>query len=190
MTIQELYRKYHIMPQLQQHQLRVGGIVALITNDRDSILTALVHDMGNIVKFGTLSPEWDLVQQDFIQKYGTDANEATIKILKEANLLKLKKYMEQESDFYKNRMSVTDYTTISLPALLTLYADTRVAFNGVVSMEDRIVDLETRYQKYRDDRIWGPKLEAYVQTLTDRDIASITEADVEPLFDELLTYTV
>jgi hypothetical protein len=190
MTIKDLYARYQLMPQLIEHQLRVGGIVALITKDKDSILTALVHDMGNIVKFGTLSPEWDLIQKDFIQKYGPDANEATLKILEEANLLKLKKYMEEESDFYKNRMSVTDYSQISLPALLTLYGDSRVAFNGVVTLEERVVDLETRYQKYRDDRIWGPKLEAYVQTLTDRDVVGIREEDVGPLFDELLTYTI
>jgi hypothetical protein len=190
MTIKELYKKYHIMPQLQQHQLRVGGIVALITNDRDSILTALVHDMGNIVKFKNIDPAWHDIQDTYIQKYGTDANVATIKILQDAGLLQLKQYMEQESEFYKNRMTVTDYSTISLPALLTLYADSRVAFNGVVTLEERVVDLETRYQTYRDDRIWGPKLETYIQTLTDRDVAAITETDVEPLFDELLTYTI
>lgn len=190
MTIKELYQKYHIMPQLEKHQLRVGGIVALITKDRDSILTALVHDMGNIVKFTNLSPEWLPIQKEYIQKYGTDANVATIKILEDAGLLQLKKYMEQESDFYKNRMTVTDYSKVSLPALLTLYGDSRVAFSGVVTLEERIVDLETRYKKYRDDRIWGPKLEEYIQGLTERDIRSITEADVEPLFDELLTYTI
>jgi hypothetical protein len=190
MTIRELYQKYHIMPQLEKHQLRVGAIVALITKDRDSILTALVHDMGNIVKFQNIDPAWRSIQETYIQKYGSDANEATIKILEDAKLLQLKEYVAQESDFYKNRMKVTDYSAVSLPALLTLYADSRVAFNGVVSLEDRIVDLETRYQTYRDDRIWGPKLEAYVQNLTDRDIRSITEADVVPLFDELLSYTI
>lgn len=42
------------MPQLITHQLRVGSIVLLITDDRDSILTALVHDMGNLAKFHNL----------------------------------------------------------------------------------------------------------------------------------------
>jgi len=188
MTIKELYQKYHIMPQLEKHQLRVGAIVALITKDRDSILTALVHDMGNIVKFSNLPSEWLPIQAEYIKKYGTDANVATIKILEDAGLTKLKEYMERESEFYQNRMTVTDFSKISLPALLTLYADTRVAFNGVVPMEDRIVDLETRYNMYRDDRIWGPKLERYIQSLTTTDVATIKEDDVEPLFDELLTY--
>lgn len=189
MTIKELYQKYHIMPQLEKHQLRVGAIVALITKDRDAILTALVHDMGNIVKFSNLPSEWLPIQAEYIKKYGTDANVATIKILEDAGLTKLKQYMEEESEFYKNRMSVSDFSTVSLPALLTLYGDSRVAFNGVVPLEERIIDLETRYEKHRDDRIWGPKLEAYINTLTERDIAHIKEADVEPLFDELLTYT-
>lgn len=188
MTIKDLYTKYHIMPQLEKHQLRVGAIVALITKDTDSILTALVHDMGNIVKFSNLDDAWLPIQAEYIKKYGNDANVATIKILEDAGLTKLKLFMEEESGFYAHRMSVTDYSKISLPAVLTLYADSRVAFDGVVTLEERIVDLETRYHTHRDDRIWIPKLESYVQSLTDTRIAEITERDVEPLFEELLAY--
>jgi hypothetical protein len=190
MTIKELYEKYDIMPQLATHQLRVGGIVALITKDQESILTALVHDMGNIVKFSNLSPEWQPIQAEYIKKYGTDANVATIRILQEAGLDKFKKYMEQEADFYKNIAEIEDFSKIRLPAVLTLYADSRVAMTGVVTLEERIVDLETRYGKHRDDRVWAAKLESYVQSLTNRDVKAITEKDVEPLFDELLTYTI
>ena len=176
------------MPGLATHQLRVGGIVKLITDDRESILTALVHDMGNLAKFSNLDPYWSQEQKKFWSKYGKDAHEATIKILEEAGLNKLRDNILEESKFYNEVMEISDFATVRLPAVLTLYGDSRVAYNGVVSLEQRIVDLETRYGKHRDDRLWASRLEDYVQTLTKIDIRAITEVDVEPLFDELLQY--
>ena len=87
-------------------------------------------------------------------------------------------------------MKRSDLSRICRPAVLTLYADCRVAYDGVVSLDDRIVDLETRYNEKRTERIWGPKLEEYVQSLTEIDVTSITEVMVEPLFDELLGYDI
>lgn len=188
MQIRDLYKHYQVMPQLQTHMLRVAGIVKLITKDQDSILTALVHDLGNIVKFDNLDEAWSKVQKECVAKYGRDAHVATAKMLEEAGLDKLKKLVEEESEFYRNIMQIDDFSKANLPAVLTLYGDSRVAMGGVVTLEERIVDLETRYGEHRNDRVWGPKLEAYVQTLTDTDIRAIKESDVEPLFDELLTY--
>ena len=189
MKVADLYQKYNLMPQLITHQLRVGSIVRLITDDRDSILTALVHDMGNLAKFSNLDEYWTNEQLIFWDKYGKDANIATLNILEEAGLTKLHSYIDQEAYLYQNIIKIDDLSKISKPAVLTLYGDSRVAFDGVVSLEERIIDLETRYQNYHNDRMWIPKLEKYVQSLTSRDIAAITEKDVEPLFDELLTYT-
>ena len=178
------------MPQLAQHQLRVGGIVSLITKDKAAILTALVHDMGNIVKFSNLDLGWTSVQEIFQKKYGRDANLATLKILDDAGLTKLRDLVEQEAEFYQNVINIEDFSKVSLPAALTLYADSRVAIDGVVSLEERIVDLETRYKQHRSDREWAYKLEDYVQSLSRCDVKSITEEMVTPLFDELLTYRV
>ncbi len=188
MQVRDLYQKYQIMPQLQTHMLRVGGIVKLIRDDKDSILTALVHDMGNMAKFTGLDSEWSEVQIKFWDKYGRDAHTATELILEEAGLTKLKQLVEEEGHFYNHVMEINDFTTVSMPAILTLYADTRVMPKGVVSLEERILDLETRYPAPRRDGVWGPRLEAYVQSLTKIDIRAIKESDVEPLFDELLTY--
>ena len=59
-----------------------------------------------------------------------------------------------------------------------------------MSLEERIIDLETRYPMPRRDGEWGPKLEANIQTLTSRDVRKIAEADVAPLFNELLSYQI
>ena len=61
----------------------------------DAIEWALLHDMGNIVKFKDfISPQmkmgedyWRKVQKKFIEKYGPDAHQATISIIKEMNLI-------------------------------------------------------------------------------------------------------
>lgn len=190
MQVRDLYAKYNLMPQLITHQLRVGGIVRLITDDRESILTALVHDMGNMAKFSNLDTFWTGEQEKFWNKYGKNAHEATIKILEEAGLPRLKNNIQAEADFYRDIMIIEDYHKVGRPSIFTLYGDSRVTFEGVVPLEERTLDLETRYSDHKNDRIWGPKLEKYVQSLTTRDITRITEADVVPLFDELLSYQI
>ena len=176
------------MPQLITHQLRVGGVVKIITNDSDAILTALVHDMGNLAKFTNLDPYWTREQEKFWRKYGRDAHFATSTILLEAGLDKLHKYLQEEADLYKDILNLEDFSSVSKPALLTLYGDSRVAYEGVVTMSERIIDLETRYSDKRNDWIWAPKLEKFVQSITEINISTITESMVEPLFDELLGY--
>ena len=89
MKIQKIYDDYKIMPQLQLHQLRVAGVASIIVDnfqeklDKDAIVSAaLLHDMGNIIKFNlnffpdALEPEgldhWQSVKDEFILKYGPD----------------------------------------------------------------------------------------------------------------------
>lgn len=175
------------MPQLRIHQLRVGGIVKLCGGDDESIATALVHDMGNLAKFNNLDDYWSRQQLEFKKKYGSDAHSATIAILNEAGLTKLAENIRAESDFYKNIITIDDYSHVKMPSVLTLYGDCRVAIDGVVSVEERVCDLEKRYCGERLDRLWIDKLEQYVQNQSKIDVRSIGEADVTPLFDELLT---
>ena len=58
MTILEIYEKYKIMPQLQEHQLRVASVAKTICDHllvpvhTDHVVSVcLLHDMGNILKF-------------------------------------------------------------------------------------------------------------------------------------------
>lgn len=199
MTIKQLYTKYQIMPQLETHMLRVAGIAKLITRDWQDQITAekcvklcLLHDMGNMAKFqlDEKYAEWKPVQEEFWRKYGREAHQATCLILEDAGLREYRELIDEESHFYHTILEKDDYRDVSLPAVLTLYADSRVSMIGVVPLEERIVDLETRYKEHRSDRLWASKLESYVQSLTIVEVARITEADVEPFFDELLEYTI
>ncbi len=58
MTIQQLYEKYEIMPNLQLHMYRVAAVAKMICdhfqkpiNKQEVIITCLLHDIGNIIKF-------------------------------------------------------------------------------------------------------------------------------------------
>lgn len=199
MQIRDLYDKYNIMPQLREHQLRVGGIARLITDDHDSIVTALVHDMGNIVKFDLDNPvtlisdveKWKIEQEHVRKTYGRDAHEATYAILAEAGLDKYNTHLRDEGRAYDNEtLDIDFFESMSKPALFTLYADMRVSVDGVVSMQERIEDLERRYGAPRTESKWANKLEDYIQSIASIDVRTITEESVEPLFDELLTMTV
>lgn len=191
MQIRDLYDKYNLMPQLREHQLRVGGIVRLITPDHDSIITALVHDMGNIVKFNNLDPYWSKVQEKFWNDYGRDEHVATDKILREVGMDRYADYFKEESKAYDNdALNVSYFSAMSKPAMLTLYGDLRVRINGVCSIEERLTDLEERYHYERPERKWASEFESYIQTLTSVGLKSINEEMVTPLFDELLTMTV
>lgn len=191
MNIADLYDKYNLMPQLREHQLRVGGIVKLLSNDRDSILTALVHDMGNMAKFSNLDEHWSKEQQLFWSKYGRDAHEATFAILKDAGLDLYSKYLIEEGRAYdRSDLDIEFFESLSNPALLTLYGDLRVSITGVTSMAERIADLEKRYGGVRPESRWAESFEKYVADKFKYPVGAITETCVAPLFDELLTYTI
>jgi hypothetical protein len=90
MNILEIYKKYQIMPQLQEHQLTVAAVADFIcehftplphpprkgegirqVDRRDIVAACLLHDMGNIVKFD-LSKTWELHPGLFVKQEDRD----------------------------------------------------------------------------------------------------------------------
>lgn len=94
MTIGQIYEKYHIMPNLQTHMYRVAAVAnSLCTHfknecDAESVIAAaLLHDMGNILKFDLTGQEkWLHLQREFKEKYGTDEYVATVAISREVGV--------------------------------------------------------------------------------------------------------
>ncbi len=211
MTIKQLYAKYHIMPQLETHMLRVAGVGKIIAeNWKDGCDVKLVtdlcllHDMGNIVKFdlrdgidiskfGRIEnlKHWQEVQRGYWDKYGKDAHDATIGILHDAGLAKFESYINEEELLYFAEAKDAELDKSSVAAIILMYADCRVIPNGVVSYRERIDDLKNRYggvgtTTWYDWTYW---FENWMQSKVTIDLNNITEASVTPLFDELLTYT-
>jgi len=144
---------------LQAHQLRVAAVAKTICEklensiDSKSILTAcLLHDMGNILKFDLnlfpqfLEPEgleyWQKVKQEFEEKYGSDEYKANIAIAEEFKVKPKILDLISSIGFEK----IEKYFLVkNLEKMICEYADCRVAPTGIVSLDERLFDLEKRY---------------------------------------------
>ncbi len=162
MTIQAVYDHYQLMPNLQLHQYRVAGVAKLVCDslsesvDTDNVIKAcLLHDMGNILKFDLsafpqfLEPQgleyWQKVKADFSQKYGNDEHEATFVIAAELGVSERVFELIGAVGFDEIR---ADFESGDLGKMICEYADCRVAPLGVVSIEERLNDLEQRYASH------------------------------------------
>jgi hypothetical protein len=163
MKIQKIYDEYKTMPQLQLHMLRVAGVAKIICDnfqkeiEKESVITAaLLHDMGNIIKFNLnrfpeyLEPKglkyWEEVKGDYIKKYGQDEHLASEKIAQEIGVSEIVQEIIKAYGF-KNAQKTLNYT--GFERKITPYSDMRVGVNGIQSMDTRIDAGVKRYSKGR-----------------------------------------
>jgi hypothetical protein len=165
MKIKEIYSKYGITPNLAEHMMRVTAVALYIGDhwkgpelDWNKVkITALLHDLGNIVRFDFdkypqfLGPEqsridyWKKVQAETIAKYGNDDHDATKKMLEELKVDgDITKVILEKSFGNSVQISKSDnwYTKI------LSYCDNRLMPNGIVTLEERIKDTLERAPKY------------------------------------------
>lgn len=166
--ITEIYERYKIPSNLQEHHLRVTAVAQQICDnltvpvDANTVVRAcLIHDMGNIIKFEFDYPDefyapqgrdyWRGVQQEYFQKYGHDEHKASLTIAKELGMSEKVLDCIEAVDFKKSLQNVTrgDFE----PKICD-YADLRVAPYGVVSLKKRLDDGAKRY-KNRPERWLG-----------------------------------
>lgn len=165
MKIRDIYRKFGIPPNLQEHMLRVCAVASLLQdhwvgNEVDwykAKIIALLHDLGNVVKFDLdKNPEllgeeqaniehWKNVQKETIKKYGSDDHEATKKMLGEIGL-----ESEAVGVILNKSFSYSVETEKSDNWLLKIlyYADLRTLPFGIGTLEERIADVRNRMPKY------------------------------------------
>jgi len=164
LSIGEIYKKYKIMPNLQEHMLRVAAVASLICNnfdeplDKEEIITAcLLHDMGNIIKFNLeafpefLEPEglnyWQKVKNEYIEKYGPNENHATIEIMRELGVSgQIIKLVDQIN--FSLLCSHRDSHDMSIKIIH--YSDGRVDPYGIVSFDERMDEAKKRYKNHKD----------------------------------------
>jgi hypothetical protein len=212
MTILDIYSKYQIMPNLQTHMLRVAGVGKIIAEDlcdqgevENIIRTTLLHDMGNILKFDLtqfpkfLEPQgldyWQGVKDQYRQKYGPDEHQASLQIAQEIGVSQRVLELIESINFSKAKENVV---SMDLAKMICGYADDRVAPDGVVSLEERIADLEKRYgQKYSspEDKQRRKEFAEYTRSIEKRIFDSsslkpdqINDTLVESQFDQLKRY--
>jgi len=157
--ITEIYEKYRIPNNLQEHQFRVAGVVSLIADNfeqelsKQSVVSAcLLHDMGNIIKFKLelfpefLEPEgseyWKSVKDEFIEKYGRDEHFATNEIVREVGVSERISQIVGAFGFSKASDTLeTDDIEIKIAA----YSDHRVKPDSLAPMLERFADGRKRY---------------------------------------------
>lgn len=208
MNIKQLYEKYDVMPQLVEHQLRVGVVGQIVAeNWRDgcdvglATKLGLLHDMGNIVKldlsdeaqrvsvFGKVDnlSHWQKVQKKYWEQYGKDAHVATKEILSDAGLGEMNSYMDEEGELYVGEASREKLETANVESIILMYADFRVKPEGVVSYQDRVDDLYTRYRSKSPTWYeWAIGFEKWMQEQVAVDLTTIDEALTRVRWDELL----
>jgi len=197
MTILDIYSNYQIPPNLQRHQLEVAGVCQVVLDGWSgekidwelTILTALLHDMGNIIKFkkpfmsemAERVEYWQAVQESFIAKYGHDVKVATMKIAEELQLPKVVKVLQEME------LVIAGNAVESWEARLVEFADMHVKPEGIVSLEERLTDLIDRYQ-YQGDEVWIQAIKEnhrLVCQQTSFDLSTIEKTDFLPVIDRL-----
>lgn len=161
-AIREIYAHYLIMPSLQQHMYRVAAVAQILceacekagvkVKEQEIVSAALLHDTGNILKSDlTLFPDfvelegleyWESVKAAYQTKHGQDEHEATRAIAKELSVSTETLELIESISFSKIESLFADH---DLNALLLQYADLRVGPHGVITLEERLQDLEKRY---------------------------------------------
>jgi HD domain len=165
MNILKVYEKYQIMPNLAEHQIRVAAVGQIICENltltpslserdgADIVAALLLHDMGNLIKFDLTKTYsvlnqnvniefWQKVKEGYVQKYGADEHEATIKIAKELGV----------TDRVIELVDCIGFNTANINAesedfskKICAYSDIRVWPHGVTTLEKRLADLRERY---------------------------------------------
>lgn len=190
MTLQEIYTKYTIPPNLVRHQIEVAAVGKYVCDhwtgpevDTDLIVrTLLLHDLGNIIKFfrpfmGELEPQatyWEGIQADFIVRYGSSPDEATYKILEELQFMKILENLQHMKMVWEKPNEEASWE-----ARICEFADTCVTPIGIQGFETRMQDLANRYGHTQDTSVYqAMKHNAdLVLENVDTDLADLSKID-------------
>ena len=203
MRVNQVYLKYKIPHNLQEHMLRVGAVIKIITdqwtgkpvNQKAMIQTGLFHDLGKPMIFDLKKQsqwmtnkeidELRQIQTELRKRYGNDEHEVLIGVATEIGCqletLRLLKVFEWEnvSQLMKDGDS---------EALVPIYADMRIGPMGILPLTDRFDDLNQRRPETKLIALLktAEKLEQEIQAQTKVGLNKITNLEITDLFEYLL----
>lgn len=162
---------------------------------------ALLHDLGNIVKFKMkeypdfLGEEkkrldyWLRVQKEMIRKYGEDDHQATRKMLEDARIGSNILAIIMAKSFH-NAVEIDNFD--NWPLKILFYSDLRVGPFGIISLKERLGEVIPRLKMYREsdhlDKLVKAtyQIEKQIQKNLDVNVSEITERSIERDDKELL----
>lgn len=205
MKVKQLYKKYRIPKNLQEHMLRAGALASIICEswigkkiDKDLVIIAcLFHDAGKIVKFDFTRPElfgkeaknidyWRRVQVEVIKKYGQDEVTANYKICRDMGLnLKILEIIKNSGwDDAQNLLDSGD-----MESVVETYCDMRIGPFGILSVDRRIGNLKDRTGGDRQYSLLFETahiLENEIQKNVKVDLKSIGDSQINERFEDLM----
>ena len=206
MTINSIYERFQIPPNLQRHMQEVATVCLFIldhwtgvtVDQKLTIPSALLHDLGNIVKFkrpftGELEAEaehWQTVQDEMILNYGPDAKSATHQMIVEVGL------EDSIGKVLRDMDRLVEGVEQMMPeAQIVEFADLCVSPAGIVGYERRKQDLISRYGATHGLDWVAPAEELYktIQRTVAVDLATLQTNDFskfQPRIDELVNQEV
>ena len=215
MNILDIYFRYRIPSQLQQHQLRVAGVAKLICNSiisfgesREVIIACLLHDMGNIIRFKLeafpefLEPEglmyWQRVKDEFIQRYGNDEHTTTYEIAKE---LKVDDRIFELIHGVGITKAIETSKKDDVANKIVVYCDQRVSPTGVVPLLERVMEgyerkkldkrmLQNDEAKFKETVDALKKIEEDIFSKSSLEPDNINDEDVNKVIPGLKTFEI
>ena len=180
-SIHQIFEKFRIIKNLQEHMLRSAAVGRLIcdhwngpTINKDDIIAALlIHDLGNIVKMDFNSEAglkligdeikridfWKGVQGEVIDKYGLDDHVVSEKMSEELGISKRLKFILKNHVFNNNEATADSN---DWEVKIASYADQRIGPFGVLSLEQRFVELKERYADRENKNVNNPKIDVFI----------------------------
>ncbi len=162
-TINDIYRRFKVPRNLQEHMRRTAAVGDLICDkwkgpglhNDDIIATLLLHDLGNIIKMDLESEkglrllgadrrrtqEIKEIQDQMIEKYGKDDHAATYAIAKEIGASEHVLELLDSKVFTKIDQIVTGK---DIELKICAYADLRVGPLGILMLKERFGELRHR----------------------------------------------
>ena len=215
-VIQEIYKKYSIPLNLQEHMLRASAVSKIITdnwrgseiNQKRIITVMLLHDMGNVVKIKVDNSKdllinnkdssfWKNLQRKYIKKYGTDDHIITYNILSELGLNKEYLWLVINKIFINNEMIAASK---NFELKICAYSDQVSGPTGILLLQERFDELRERYGNNPLASINHPrieylissafKIENQIDNKTSVELKKITNKQLNKEFEELKDYII
>ena len=207
--ILEIYSQYNIKRDIQEHMFRVAAVASMICDymheslDKNKIISVcLLHDMGNLIKDSLnfypkfFEPEgveyWKGVREEFVKKYGTNPDQATISIVQELNIEKtafslLQKVVLKQLEDFKN---LNDWEMMTCK-----YADVRVSPTGILPFRDRLQEWQGRNPQFTEQYVQNTinlfsKLEKDIFAKCKIKPEDITEEIIQPIVSGLRNFVI
>ncbi len=154
-------------------------------DSRDIIIACFLHDMGNIIKFDFSQTKklinqdidldyWRGVQKEFREKYGSDEHIAHLQIARELGVSERVVELIGAISFLGAPKNAREE---DLGKKICQYADDRVSPFGVVSLEERLLDLRSRYTNHSGQT---PDREAFENALRQMEQQIFKHSKIKP----------